>query len=346
MSKKREVRDARFRDRESVDPPQPKPARPKPEPAARASSPSRARPSTPRAEEPSEPPPAAPAPSSLPSWLSPNWVVPAVMALFLGGALYEKFGPFPRAGADAGAAASADGGAAGDAAVATADAAPAAPDVSAPPTPPPPPPRPAPNDGAPVEARTMMPTSPDPLHGTFTLAQATAGLTGTGDLHADIETTLGTFDCTLLEREAPVNVANFVGLARGLRDFWDPVAGAWTKRPFYDGSIFHRVIPEFMIQGGDQLRSGVGDTGYILPDENVRPHNAPGLLCMANKGPGTASAQFFITEVPKPDLDDSFSIFGRCTPTDLVNRIARVPRGAADRPNAPVYIYTVRIRRG
>ena len=101
-----------------------------------------------------------------------------------------------------------------------------------------------------------------------------------------------------------------------------------------------------MIQGGDQLRSGVGDTGYVLPDENVRPHDAAGLLCMANKGPGTASAQFFITEVAKPDLDGSYSIFGRCTPTDLVNRIARVPRNAQDRPDTPVHIYTVRIRRG
>jgi len=264
------------------------------------------------------------------------------MAVFLGWALYEKFGPFPRpTAADAGAVATAatDAGATADAApspeapaaVVVVDAAPAVP---------------RPNDGEPLTARTATPSGPDPLGGRFTLAQATAGLDGTGALHADIETTMGTFDCALLEREAPVNTANFIGLARGLRDFWDPVAGAWTKRPFYDGSIFHRVIPDFMIQGGDQLRSGTGDTGYELPDENVRPHDAAGLLCMANHGPNTASAQFFITEVAKPHLDGSYSILGRCTPTDLVRRIGAVPRNGDDRPNAPIHILHVRIRRG
>ncbi len=156
---------------------------------------------------------------------------------------------------------------------------------------------------------------------------------------------MGTFTCTLLTGEAPNTVANFVGLARGLRDFWDPIAGRWTRRPFYNGSIFHRVIPDFMIQGGDQLRSGAGGTGYEFADENVRGHNAAGQLCMANRGPNTNGAQFFITEGPTSQLDGSYSIFGRCTPADLVGRIARVPTNN-DRPLQPVFIRAVRVRRG
>lgn len=148
---------------------------------------------------------------------------------------------------------------------------------------------------------------------------------------AIFDTTAGEIRCELFAADSPQTVGNFAGLA---------------EQGYYDGLIFHRVIPDFMIQGGDQLRSGTGDTGYELPDENVRPHDAAGLLCMANHGPNTASAQFFITEVAKPHLDGSYSILGRCTPTDLVNRIARVPRNDQDRPNAPVHILHVRIRRG
>jgi peptidyl-prolyl cis-trans isomerase A (cyclophilin A) len=200
-------------------------------------------------------------------------------------------------------------------------------------------------NGDPVEPAHREPTSPDPRGGRFTLENATEGLAGTGNLVAEIETSMGTFSCQLLAREAPNTVANFVGLARGRRDFWDPVAGVWTRRPFYDGSIFHRVIPDFMIQGGDILRSGTGGTGYEFGDENVTGHNAPGLLCMANHDPGTNGAQFFITETANPQLDGSYSIFGRCTPTDLVRRIARVERNG-NRPVTPVFIQHVRVRRG
>jgi peptidyl-prolyl cis-trans isomerase A (cyclophilin A) len=189
------------------------------------------------------------------------------------------------------------------------------------------------------------PTSPDPLRGRFTLAQATAGLPAGGTLVADIETSMGSFSCEMLPDRAPITVANFVGLARGLRDFWDPVAARWAKRPFYDGSVFHRVIPDFMIQGGDILRAGFGGTGYEIPDENVQGHDAAGLLCMANHGPNTNGGQFFITEVAKPHLDGSYTIFGRCTPADLVARIARVPRNERDTPYEPVEIRHVRITR-
>jgi peptidyl-prolyl cis-trans isomerase A (cyclophilin A) len=189
------------------------------------------------------------------------------------------------------------------------------------------------------------PDSPDPMHGRFTLEQATAGLPGAGALVATIETRMGNFSCELLSREAPIAVANFVGLARGVRDFWDPTAGRWVRRPFYDGSMFHRVIPDFMIQGGDILRSGMGDPGYEFADENVQGHNAPGLLCMANHGPNTNGAQFFITEVAKPHLDGSYSIFGRCTPADLVRRITAVERDGRDMPVEAIMIDHVRITR-
>lgn len=193
--------------------------------------------------------------------------------------------------------------------------------------------------------RFESPTSPDPLHGTFTLAQATRGLPAGASLVAEIDTTMGVFTCNLLADRAPLTVANFVGLARGIRDFWDPMEGRWVKRPYYDGTVFHRVIPDFMIQGGDILRSGRGGPGYEFPDENVRGHNRAGLLCMANRGPNTNGGQFFITEADRSHLDGSYSIFGECTPTDLVARIARVPRNETDMPYEPVTIRQVRIRR-
>ncbi|MEI8254372.1 MAG: peptidylprolyl isomerase [Deltaproteobacteria bacterium] len=189
------------------------------------------------------------------------------------------------------------------------------------------------------------PTRPDPMHGRFTLAQATAGLPEGNDLVADISTSMGTFTCALLQTEAPVTVASFVGLARGLRDFWDPTSGRWTRLPFFDGSVFHRVIPEFMVQGGDILRSGRGGPGFVIPDENVADHGAAGLLCMANRGPNTGGGQFFITEIPLPRLNGSYSVFGRCTPTDLVQRMARVPRSRRDQPISPVYIQHVEVHR-
>jgi peptidyl-prolyl cis-trans isomerase A (cyclophilin A) len=196
-----------------------------------------------------------------------------------------------------------------------------------------------------VTATHPEPTSPDPLHGQFTLAQATAGLPAGSNLVADIQTSMGTFTCTLMNAQAPITVANFVGLARGVRDFWDPVDGRWTRRPYFDGSVFHRVIPDFMIQGGDILRSGQGGPGYTIADENVADHNAAGLLCMANRGPNTGGSQFFITESPRPHLNGSYSVFGRCTPTDLVGRIARTPRSPRDQPITPVFIQHVTIHR-
>ena len=188
------------------------------------------------------------------------------------------------------------------------------------------------------------PTEPDPLRGRFTLEQATAGLPGTGALVATIETRMGNFACELLSREAPVTVANFVGLARGLRDFWDPTAGRWVRRPFYDGSIFHRVIPDFMIQGGDILRSGMGGPGFEFADENVQGHNAPGLLCMANHGPNTNSAQFFITDDAAAHLDGGYTIFGECAPVEVIHTLASVEMGS-DGPKKPPVIKKISVAR-
>ena len=107
----------------------------------------------------------------------------------------------------------------------------------------------------------------DPAKGQFTLEQATKGLSGSGPLTAKIETTLGTFNCELYDKQAPLTVANFVGLARGLRPFKDPKTGKWVeKKPYYDGLIFHRVIPGFMIQGGDIAGTGTGGPGYEFQD--------------------------------------------------------------------------------
>lgn len=207
-------------------------------------------------------------------------------------------------------------------------------------------PRPAaPGAGDPVRAPHPEPSGPDPRGGRFTLEQATEGMPAGTALVAEIETNYGTFACELYADRAPNTVANFVGLARGKRDFWDPVEGAWVRRPYYDGTIFHRVIPNFMIQGGDIMRSGRGGPGYEFADENVNAHDQPGLLCMANHGPGTNGSQFFILEEAKTHLNGSYSVFGRCSPTDLVRAIARVPREPTDRPVNPVVINSVRVHR-
>lgn len=193
------------------------------------------------------------------------------------------------------------------------------------------------------------PSSPDPHAGKFSLSQALKGLSGKGVLVATITTGLGTFQCDLFDDKTPNTVANFVGLARGLRKFWDPNAREWVGRPFYDGTSFHRVIPGFMIQGGDPAGDGSGHLWYSIPDE-LHPslkHDRGGQLCMANRGPNTNEAQFFITEDAAPHLDTSYTIFGQCLPTDLVYRIARVPQSGPpdNRPLTPVTIDHVTVAR-
>jgi peptidyl-prolyl cis-trans isomerase A (cyclophilin A) len=193
------------------------------------------------------------------------------------------------------------------------------------------------------------PSEPDPHAGKFTLAEAEKGLPKQGTFAAQIKTSMGSFYCDLFADKAPNTVANFVGLARGLRKFWDSEKLAWVARAYYDGTTFHRVIPGFMIQGGDHTRTGRGGIGYLIPDETHPSlhHDRPGQLCMANKGPNTNESQFFITEGAAPHLEGSYTIFGQCEPATLVQRIARVPQSGApnNTPLTPVTIEHVEIRR-
>jgi peptidyl-prolyl cis-trans isomerase A (cyclophilin A) len=158
-----------------------------------------------------------------------------------------------------------------------------------------------------------------------------------------IETTMGTLRCTLFPKEAPKTADNFIGLANGTKDWKDPATGQ-TKHgvPLYSGTIFHRVIPDFMIQGGDPLGTGIGGPGYKFADEIVPSlqFDQPGRLAMANSGPNTNGSQFFITEVATPWLNGRHTIFGQCDDASvaLVKKIARVPRGAGDKPTTPVRI--------
>jgi peptidyl-prolyl cis-trans isomerase A (cyclophilin A) len=195
------------------------------------------------------------------------------------------------------------------------------------------------------------PTSPDPHDGKFTLQQAVKGLDTDGELVAEIDTDLGIIFCELLAEKAPKSVANFIGLARGKRKWWNARAGAWVSKRYYDGTTFHRVIPDFMVQGGDYLGDGSGDVGYTIEDENPDArHDEAGLLCMANEGPDTNSAQFFITDGPATHLDNAkstYTVFGECRPEDVISRIARVPQTGSpkNRPLTPVKIERVIIKR-
>ena len=143
-------------------------------------------------------------------------------------------------------------------------------------------------------------------------------------LHATFKTSLGEIVVKLLPDKAPKTVENFVGLAEGTREWTDPRTGQKVKKPLYDGTVFHRVIPDFMIQGGDPLGTGTGGPGYRFGDE-IGPDNKfsrPGLLAMANAGPGTNGSQFFITEVPTPWLNGKHTIFGEVVKgQDLVTKI-------------------------
>jgi peptidyl-prolyl cis-trans isomerase A (cyclophilin A) len=189
----------------------------------------------------------------------------------------------------------------------------------------------------------------DPVEGLFTLDEALAGLEGEGDLWVEFVTPRGVIDCELYEQLTPVTVANFVGLARGLRPWFDRDADEWIEgQPYYDGTTFHRVIPGFMIQGGDPTGTGRGNPGYVIPDE-IHPElgHDGGALSMANKGANTGSAQFFIVLEPAGHLDGKHSVFGRCTAEGVAvaEQIANVAVGANDKPVEDEVIEEVRIVR-
>ncbi len=166
-----------------------------------------------------------------------------------------------------------------------------------------------------------------------------------------IDTTVGKMHCTLFPDKAPIGVANFIGLANGTKE-WKTVKGA-TKHgvPLYDGTIFHRVIPDFMIQGGDPAGDGTGDPGYKFKNEvsSDLTFDRPGRLAYANAGPNTNGSQFFITEVAVPHLNGGYTIFGQCdaATVELVKQIARMARDPQnDRPFRPVKINHITIENG
>lgn len=193
---------------------------------------------------------------------------------------------------------------------------------------------------------TVKVSEDDPEKGEFTLEEATAGLPKGDKLVATIETDVGKLECTMFADKAPITVANFVGLSRGLRPF-RTAEGKWEKKPAYDGTTFHRIIKGFMIQGGDtEKKNGRGEAGYVIPDEIWEDayHDRPGLLCMANRGPNTNSAQFFITHGAPSHLDNGYTIFGECGPLETLNELANVPtRG--ETPEKPPVIKKITVTR-
>ena len=171
---------------------------------------------------------------------------------------------------------------------------------------------------------------------------------GDGELRAILHTNHGDVHVRLFEHRAPKTVANFVGLATGQRTWTDPDSFEERNDPFYDGVIFHRIIKNFMIQGGDRLGLGTGGPGYRFKDEfhpELR-HDGPGKLSMANSGPNTNGSQFFITERATPHLDDRHAVFGEVVEgMDVVEEIAGVSTGAHDRPHDDVVMERVEITR-
>jgi peptidyl-prolyl cis-trans isomerase A (cyclophilin A) len=162
------------------------------------------------------------------------------------------------------------------------------------------------------------------------------------------DTSMGRITCQFYQKQAPVAVANFIALAQGTKDWTDPnTTKVVHNKPLYNGTIFHRVIPEFMIQGGDPVGTGMGDPGYTFNDE-IDPNlnfDRPGRLAMANSGPNTNGSQFFITEQGYDSLNGHYTLFGQCDEAGVavVKAIARVPRNADDKPNAPVVLQKVTI---
>ena len=174
--------------------------------------------------------------------------------------------------------------------------------------------------------------TPDGLYATISVSQGTDKL--------------GEIKVRLFEKESPITVKNFVGLATGRKAYLDPHNGLPSMKPFYDGLLFHRVIPEFMIQGGDPLGTGTGGTESI-PDEveNGLKFDRPGLLGMANAGPNTGSCQFFITEVATSHLNGLHTVFGEVVSgQELVGKVARF-EAISERPTTDVKMTKVVIER-
>jgi peptidyl-prolyl cis-trans isomerase A (cyclophilin A) len=174
-------------------------------------------------------------------------------------------------------------------------------------------------------------------------------MTRTPGTYAVIETTEGNIVCRLFEKDAPKTVANFVELAEGKREWTNPTSRKKVTDPLYNGTIFHRVIPNFMIQGGDPMGTGFGGPGYQFEDETKgSPHSfvKPGKLAMANAGPNTNGSQFFITVANTEWLTGKHTIFGEVVEGyEIVEKISKVARNRQDKPNKDVVVTSLKIER-
>ena len=171
----------------------------------------------------------------------------------------------------------------------------------------------------------------------------------TAGTYAVFTTTEGKITVRLFETEAPITVANFIELAEGKKEWAHPTTHAKSTDKLYDGTVFHRVIPDFMIQGGDPAGTGMGGPGYRFQDETTgSPHkfDKSGKLAMANSGPGTNGSQFFLTVAPTPWLTGKHTIFGEVVDgQDIVTRISKVARNSQDKPHKPVVVESLTIER-
>ncbi len=173
------------------------------------------------------------------------------------------------------------------------------------------------------------------------------GLAPGQSLYAKFVTTAGSFSCLLSHEGAPISVRAFVDLARGERAWRDPRSGVDTLRPLYAGTLFHRIIPGFLVQGGDPTGTGTGGPGFSLADENtsVSSFDRAGILAFANRGPNSNGSQFFVTDGPARHLDGRYTVLGLCAGEEVIARIAAAPRGERDRPVRPVVLTRVEISR-
>ena len=180
-------------------------------------------------------------------------------------------------------------------------------------------------------------------------AATAAALTRPNGPTVVMDTSMGRITCQFYQKQAPKAVANFIGLAEGTQEWTDPTTHQKHHKPFFNGTIFHRVIPGFMIQGGDPTGTGMGDPGYAFRDEfdpNLN-FDQPGRLAMANSGPNTNGSQFFITEQGYDSLNQHYTLFGQCddASVEVVKAIAGVSRDGNDKPLAPVVLKKVTIVR-
>ena len=203
-------------------------------------------------------------------------------------------------------------------------------------------------NGSPAASQQSAPTATDSLpDDPATTAHIQAPVAPEGPTVV-FDTSMGRMTCGLYSKEAPLAVENFIGLATGSKEFTDPISHKKVHgKPFYNGTTFHRVIPGFMIQGGDPTGTGLGDAGYFFNDE-IDPNltfDAAGRLAMANAGPNTNGSQFFITVTPQPSLEQHYTIFGQCDPASVLvaESITQVPRNSQDKPLDPVYLSKVTI---